>query len=137
MTTAYGDAHSREFWEAAARREYLVQRCTEGHHQSLPRPFCVTCGATVAWVAASGRGTVYSFTEVCVERAGLQHGFSEDFEPPYIVALVDLEEGPRVLTNILGGDCLIGDRVQVSWYDRGETLPPLPIFMVVGPGSEP
>lgn len=132
MEIDYGDALSAPFWDGALRGEYLLQVCEEGHYQHLPREFCLECGGPVEWTEASGRGTVYSYTEVCVQRGGSQVGFSECFEAPYIVALVDLEEGPRVMTNILGGDCLIGDRVRVSWYDRGDEIPPLPVFMVVG-----
>jgi len=132
MEQGYGDALSRPFWEATERKEFSLQVCGDGHYQHLPREFCITCNKSVTWVRASGRGTIYSFTEVCVQRGGSQVGFSTSFEAPYIVALVDLEEGPRVLTNILGSDCLIGDSVRVSWYDRGDDLPPLPVFMVVG-----
>ncbi len=55
------------------------------------------CRGPVEWVEASGRGTVYSFTVI-------RQNYSRPFRDwiPYVVALVDLEEGPRVMTNIVG-----------------------------------
>lgn len=50
-----------------------------------------------------------------------------ELAPPYAVALVELEEGPRLLTNLVGDGLAIGDRVSVEWRERGE-LPPLPVF---------
>ena len=62
-----------------------------------PRAFCPSCGsAAVTWFEACGRGTVYSFTIV---RKGI--GLFAD-HTPYVVAYVELDEGPRVLTNIVG-----------------------------------
>jgi hypothetical protein len=53
-----------------------------------------------------------------------------EFEPPYVVAIVQLDEGPRLLTNVVGGRSRIGDRVRITWRDR-EGLPPLPLFRVM------
>jgi uncharacterized OB-fold protein len=62
-----------------------------------PRAFCPSCGSTtVTWVESRGRGTVYSFTIV---RKGV--GPFADCAP-YVVAYIELDEGPRVLTNIVG-----------------------------------
>lgn len=49
--------------------------------------------------------------------------------PPYVVALIDLDEGPRMLTNLVGDEFAIGTRVRVQWRDRAG-LPPLPVFAV-------
>ncbi len=95
----------------------MVQRCGAcGHHQFYPRPFCLHCQGEVTWVVVSGLATVYSQTTVCLA------------EPHYTVALVDLDEGPRLLTQ-LEGDVLpaIGERVRLGWRER-EDAPPLPIF---------
>ena len=54
---------------------------------------------------------------------------------PYIVAVVELDEGPRMLTNIESEGVRIGDRVQVAWRDR-EDVPPLPVFVAVGVSDE-
>jgi hypothetical protein len=119
---AYGDPLTAPFWEAAARGVLVVQRCRVcGHHQFYPRPYCLACQSDdVTWVAASGRGTVYSMTTVHMEVA-------PEFAPPYVVAIVELDEGPRLLTNVVGGPGRIGDRVRVAWRER-EGAPPLPVF---------
>jgi uncharacterized OB-fold protein len=72
------------------------------------------------WVEVAGTGTIYSVTTVRIP-------VIEDLTPPYFLALVDLDEGPRLLTNIEGPRASIGDRVRVDWRSRGG-LPPLPIF---------
>jgi uncharacterized OB-fold protein len=119
---AYGDALSAPFWEAAARRELILQRCAEcGHWQFYPRPFCLACQSdNVGWQPAAGTGTVYSQTTVNIQIA-------PEFTPPYVVAVVELDEGPRLTTNIVNGDTQIGDKVKVAWRER-ENAPPLPVF---------
>jgi uncharacterized OB-fold protein len=52
---------------------------------------------------------------------------SPDFEPPYVVALVELDEGPRMVGNIVDGEAGIGDRVKLMWRNR-EDAPPLPVW---------
>ena len=91
------DADSAPYWAAAHDGRLLVQRCTAcGHTQLYPRDRCLVCRGPVEWVEASGRGTVYSFTVI-------RQNYSRPFRDwiPYVVALVDLEEGPRVMTNIV------------------------------------
>jgi uncharacterized OB-fold protein len=120
----YGDALSRPFWEGACRRELRLQRCGAcGAHQLYPRPFCLECSSDdVAWVAASGRGEIYAMTTVRIQTA-------PELEPPYVVALVQLDEGPRMLGRIADArPCRIGSRVRVDWRDRGAE-PPLPQFL--------
>lgn len=113
----YGDPLSIPFWEAAARRELVVQRCAAcGHHQHYPRPFCLACYADdVTWVRVTGEATVYSQTTVLM--AG----------DPYTVALVDLDEGPRLTTQLVGEPVEIGARVRLQWQVRDDA-PPLPVF---------
>jgi uncharacterized OB-fold protein len=83
------------FWEAAARGELAIQRCgTCGHLQHPPRPCCAVCAATdLAFTPVAGAGSVHSYT--VVERA-----FVEELRPhvPYVLGLVDLTQGPRLLT---------------------------------------
>jgi len=85
----------------------------------MPRNGCPNCWSEdLEWVDASGRGTVHTFS--IVHRAPLPE-FAAD--APYVVAMVDLEEGPRMYTNIVGEaalDVAIGDKVQVRFQDRGE-----------------
>lgn len=122
----YGDPLSRPFWEAASRHELVVQRCTDcGHHQFYPRPMCLACrGDVLEWAPVSGEATVYSRTTVHIQ-------VDPDLTPPYVAALVDLDEGPRLATNLVG-DAAIGDRVRVTWRERADA-PPLPVFEPVVP----
>jgi len=117
----FGDALTAPFWEAARERRLVVQACTAcGAAQFYPRPFCLACESdAVEWSEASGLAQVYSMTTVRIP-------IGAGFEPPYVVALVELDEGPRLVTNLVG-DCSIGDRVRVAWRDR-DPDPPLPVF---------
>ncbi len=118
----YGDAITVPFWEAAARHELVIQRCRACHqHQFYPRRFCLACDSDdIEWTKSAGTGTVYSATTVRMKVA-------PDLVPPYVVAIVELDEGPRMLTNVVGGDCPIGQRVRVTWKERTDA-PPLPLF---------
>lgn len=119
---AFADPTTQPFWDACRERRFVIQRCAEcGHHQFYPRPLCLKCESPrVGWVEAKGTGTVYSITTVRVP-------VIDDLAPPYLLAIVELDEGPRYLANIEGGEAGIGDRVSLAWRDRGP-LPPLPIF---------
>ena len=120
--TLVGDPTTEPFWTACRERRLLIQRCeTCGHHQFYPRPFCLACeSAELRWVDASGEGRIYSMTTVRVPA-------DPSMPPPYVVAIVELTEGPRLLTNIEGGSAAIGDAVRLRWRER-EPLPPLPVF---------
>lgn len=108
------------WWRAAGKRRLLVQRCEScGAHQLYPRPFCLRCESRdVAWVESLGQGCVYSQTTVRVPVVSW-------LTPPYVVALVELDEGPRLLTNLVGPACSIGDRVEVCWDVRDDLVVPL------------
>lgn len=95
---------TRPFWEAAKRHELQIQRCQScGHFIFYPRPLCPNCLSTdLAWTPVSGRGTLYSFTVV---RQAASKRFAADV--PYIFAVVELAEGPRMATNLV--DCPIGE----------------------------
>jgi len=119
------DEESRGYWEALARHELYFQRCrTCGAARFYPRALCPACLSSAAeWVRASGRGTVYSFT---VTEQNQTPGFREAL--PYVLAMVELAEGPRLLTNLVGcapGDVRIGMTVGVVFEDvaAGVTLP--------------
>jgi hypothetical protein len=113
------DVTTQPWWDATREGRLMIQRCADcGHHQHYPRSLCTSCASSnVGFVEACGRGTVYSFTEVY--RA--PHPF---FSPPYVVALVRLEEGPVLLTNVRG-DVVCDMPVQVEWepLDDGRQLP--------------
>ncbi len=92
------DPDSAPYWSAALAGRLVVQRCSScGHHQLYGRDRCLLCRGPVTWVEASGRATVYSYTVI---HQNYQRPFRSML--PYVVALVDLEEGPRVMTNIVG-----------------------------------
>jgi uncharacterized OB-fold protein len=93
---------AKPFWEAAAQQKLRMQRCNDCRAWIwTPRPACFECGSeNLAWSEMSGRGEVYSFTVI---RQIVGRGSSPAFqkEIPYVVAWVDLEEGPRITTNIV------------------------------------
>jgi uncharacterized OB-fold protein len=113
-------AEAAHYFEAAAQGRLELQRCAAcGKVWFYPRPACVRCGAErYQWFAASGRGRVHSHS--VVHRAP-SPAFRE--RVPYVVALIDLDEGPRMMANIVGEGALgvaIGDAVEVSYECRGE-----------------
>jgi len=92
------DGTQRPFFEAAARGELRYQRCPACDHvQFYPRAICTACGADPEWATASGRGTVHTFTVV---RQNFMSPFKDQL--PYVVAMVELEEGVRMMTNVTG-----------------------------------
>jgi uncharacterized protein len=112
-------AETAEFWGGTARGELLLPRCERcGVVVWYPRAFCPACRSLdVTWFTASGRGTVYSFTVI---RRGAP---PYDRSTPFVVAYVELEEGPRVLTNVVDcdpDDVEVGMRVEVVFHDTGE-----------------
>jgi uncharacterized OB-fold protein len=88
---------TEEFWAATARGELLLPRCDNcSTFIWYPRRFCPVCsGQDVSWVKASGRGSIYSFTIV---RRG-PGPYAE--ASPFVLAYVELEEGPRIMTNVV------------------------------------
>ena len=91
------DEESTEFFEGARRHELMLMRCKNCGAWRLPsRPRCPDCWSTdTEWAQASGRATLYSY--------GIMHqkfpGFEDDV--PYNFAVVELEEGPRIVSNIV------------------------------------
>jgi uncharacterized OB-fold protein len=117
------DPTTEPFWNACVEGRLTVQRCTAcGAHQFYPRPFCLSCeSAALEWTDVKGTGTIYSLTTVRMPVIA-------ELPPPYLLALVDLDEGPRLLTNIKAETAAIGDRVSLAWRQR-DGLPPLPVFV--------
>lgn len=126
----------KAFWEATARGELLLPKCRDCSGLVwFPRPFCSMCGSlNVEWITASGRGTVYSFT---VNRRGGADLPAFRGAGVYVLAYVELEEGPRMMTNIVDCDpdtVRIGQAVEVVFHDTGEGNA-LPRFRPVGGGA--
>lgn len=94
------DLETQPFWDGARAGILVIKRCQAcGEHHFYPRPFCPRCwSADVEWVEASGRATLYTWS--VVHRNDLPP-FPE--RVPYVAAVVDLEEGPRMMTNVV--DC--------------------------------
>jgi uncharacterized protein len=116
---------SAEFWAAAAKHRLVVPRCSEtGAYFFPPERLCPgTSCASWSYVESVGAGTVATYSVVL--RAP-----SADFDVPYVLAVVDLDEGWTMLTNLV--DCnpdsvTIGMRVRVSFRDCGEDKA-LPVF---------
>jgi uncharacterized OB-fold protein len=117
------NVETQRFWDATAEGKLLLPRCKAcGLVIWYPREFCPECNSfDVDWFEASGRGTIYSYT---VNRRG--QGDYRDLS--YVLAYVELEEGPRVLTNIV--DCehdqiTVGQSVKVVFHatQGGPSLP--------------
>lgn len=109
---------TRPFWEAARRHELSLPRCRACRRlHYYPRALCPFCGCgDLEWTTCSGRGVVHTFT--IVHRG--QKGFP--LPPPYVLAIVELEEGPRMMTTLVGVDpdpaaVRIGMPVEVAWAD--------------------
>jgi uncharacterized OB-fold protein len=112
--------YSRPFWEACRKHELRVQRCQQcGALIHYPKVHCPHDGCDrFDWVQMSGRGSVYSF--IVAQRA-FHPGFKADL--PYTVAVIELEEGPRMMSNVIGldpDDVYIGMPVEVQFEDVNE-----------------
>ncbi|MFI9614518.1 Zn-ribbon domain-containing OB-fold protein [Streptomyces sp. NPDC052023] len=119
------DAFTRTYWEAAARGRLLVRRCgacDRAHH--YPREFCPYCWSEdVSWEEACGRATLYTWSVV----------HRNDLPPfggrtPYVAAVVDLAEGPRMMTEIVGlrdeGELRAGAEVMAGFREG------VPVFRI-------
>ena len=86
---------TQHFWDGTLEGEIRLQRCSECAHTYFPpRPFCPSCASRhVEVVAASGRGTLYSYV--------INQRSMPGYEAPYSIAVVELDEGPRMMTNIV------------------------------------
>jgi uncharacterized OB-fold protein len=109
---------TRPFWAAARRHELSLQRCRGcGAHVFYPRAACPQClGADLEWKRVSGRGRLHTFTVVHRGQKGFPLG------PPYVIAIVELDEGPRMMTNLIGIEAdpaklTIGMPVEVVFED--------------------
>ena len=92
---------NRPFWEGCQQGKLLLQYCIEcQRYQFYPRLYCMKCGSnSLRWIEASGHGVLYSYTIIHQNK-------SPEFvhDTPYNVAIVQLEEGPRMLSNIVDID---------------------------------
>jgi uncharacterized OB-fold protein len=118
---------TQPYWDGAAAGQLRIQRCVDcGEAYFYPRPICPSCGSFhVEWFTASGDATLYSYV--------INHrpapGFEE--EAPYAIAVVQLAEGPRMMTSLVGvpatPEALVLDMpLRVTFEQRGDVS--LPVF---------
>ena len=116
---------SQPFWDGCNKGQLLLQRCGDCKHLFYyPRRLCPACGGVrLSWEPSSGGARVYSYSEVMVPFQG-PHWQSQ---VPYTVVLVDLDEGPRMLSRWLapaGQLPSIGERARVSFVQvQNQKLP--------------
>lgn len=123
------DAFTRPYWEAAAQGRLLLRRCAScGRAHHYPREFCPYCWSEeVVWEQASGDAVLYTWSLVQVN----------DLPPfrdrlPYVAAVVDLAEGPRMMTAVVGCDpaeLSVGMALHVSLptAEPGDAADPAPL----------
>jgi uncharacterized protein len=114
------------YWQGASEGELRIQRCRAcGSHYFYPRTSCPHCGSTdVEWTTVSGRGSLHTYL--------INHrpapGFEDD--APYAIAVVELEEGPRMMSNIVGientpENLVLDMALEVTFEPRGEMSVPV------------
>ena len=113
---------TKPFWEAAANNKLIIQKCAAcGKSQFYPRLFCTHCLAEdLIWIDCTGKGTVYSYT--------INHRAPNPFMKdrlPYVVAAIDLDEGVRMIANIIDSpidQVKIGAKVHVVFEKVSEDM---------------
>jgi uncharacterized OB-fold protein len=121
------DLITAPYWNHVSEGKFALPRCEScGRYHFYPHGACPHCGGTqIAWTEASGRGEVYSFS--VVHRAP-GPAFKDDV--PYVVAIVKTEEGPHLLSRVVGvpPDAVkIGMRLKVKVQKIADG-PALPVF---------
>ena len=116
---------TQPFWDGCAAGVLRLQRCQSCKDFYFPpRPFCPGCLSTdVEWQDASGRGTLHTYV--------INHRPAPGFEAPYAIAVVQLDEGPRMMSNIVGientpENLVLDMALQVTFEPRGDMH--LPVF---------
>ena len=122
------DDDTRPFWDAARDGKLLIKRCADcGRAHFYPRPFCPTCWSdAVHWEEASGRAVLYTWSVV-------HHNDLPPFPEriPYVAAVVDLVEGPRMQTNVVDcdpGALSVGMELRVAYRDVADQIT-IPVFV--------
>ena len=121
---------NKEFWQSARKRELRLQRCRGcGHIRNPISEICPKClSEEFEWARLSGKGTVFSFVT-----------FHQVYHPaykgdvPYNVSLIQLDEGPRMISNVVGippSDVAVGQKVEVLFDDVSDNCA-IPRFQLV------
>lgn len=121
---------AEQYWESATREEFVLPHCRDCDQVFFyPRLWCPGCfSQNLDWRQASGRGRVYSFS--VVHQAPFP---AYQADVPYVLAVIELEEGPRMMANVLHCDpqeVRVGLAVEVTFEARGEMK--IPQFQPVG-----
>lgn len=116
---------TQPYWDGAAAGELRIQRCRDcGQAYFYPRPDCPHCAsADTEWFTASGDATLHSYV--------INHRPAPGFDPPYVIAVVELAEGPRLMSTVVGVDptpenLVLDMPVHVQFEQRGEMA--IPVF---------
>jgi uncharacterized OB-fold protein len=111
---------TKPFWDGCAEEKLVLPRCVDtGKFIWYPRAISPFTFGPVEWAACSGKGKIYTFS--VMERAN----------PPYCIAYVELDEGPRMMTNIVDCDFAsvkVGQPVKVKFIQAEDGGPKLPFF---------
>ncbi len=113
---------TKTYWEGCRQHQLLIQRCSEcSKYQFYPRIICTACMSNnIKWVKAKGSGQIISYTIVHRAISGAYAA-----EVPYVIAMIQLEEGPRMMSNIIQcepGSVEIGMPVEVIFDDWSEEI---------------
>lgn len=126
----FPELDTQPFWDFTRLHELRFQQCRDCHTIVFyPRRHCTHCtGADLEWKLSSGQGRIYTYS--VIRRS--QHPAFRDLVP-YVIAWVDVDEGFRLMTHIVGADpddessgLAIDAPVEVEWRDRGDVS--LPAF---------
>lgn len=124
------DVWSRPFWQGCREGRFMAQRCKVSGEVFFPAsPVSpVTRTTEWEWVELSGKGSVFSF--VAMHKKYFK-GFANEL--PYLIGMVQLDEGPMLITNLTGvscGEVKCGDRVEVEYVQATEEIT-IPKFRVI------
>lgn len=128
------DMLTEPFWAAARENRLVVQQCSGcGKYEWTPQFACSAClSDTLVWTEVTGQGEIYAMTVVrSAQVAGMI--------PPYVLAIVRLDEGVHMLSNIVDAEpdrVRIGQRVEVSFVQESEEIS-LPCFRPVFDAASP
>ncbi len=124
---SFPEPDTQPFWEATKNHELRYQVCDDCKQIVFyPRRHCNHCmGVNLSWKTSQGEGAVYTYTVI----RQIGHPAFRD-RAPYIIACVDLDEGFRMLSTIVGDEITIGQRVRVTWEDQENDIS-LPLFAPV------
>lgn len=117
---------TQQFWDGTQQHQLLLQQCESCNTIYFPpRPFCPHCSERrVRVLPASGRATLYSYV--------ISHRPAPGFEPPFSIAVVTLEEGPRLMTNVVGcpqtPEVLVLDMPLEVVFEKLDDTITLPLF---------